>query len=894
MRNLISGLTDLFKKPQLNFVEEADDMVDPRKNADSLPFNRFASILPYTAYDEEHGLFVIEGEKPGKIEGYGFVIEIAPQLGASKEMADYLTGLFSLGMSEEVGIQIQTFGCPNINGFIERMESVTITPDDVPEHLKNQASALQQMTKQRAEFYKRGATRDLYQNLNVRMRMYRSNISVVIPANNYDNPAPRREAVSIRQQIATMLQQYYLFDFIWKPDDLINYVSMILNPHRTLNYEYPDLTYDESREIRDQIIASDTRASEAENQIVYSSNDYDRVALRAMSVRSYPGSFTLPSMAELLGSSTSTAIAYPCPFLITMCARAPNYEAEKNKVMVKAARAQQTAESQMGKFLPHLQDVNEDYKILQRGFDNNATVVQLSHQLLLMYREEDAERCEQAAKAVWRAERFEITTDKKMQKQGLLASLPMMMGPLMQKDLKTAQRISTKTSINAANLMPILGEWRGTPPKMNEQFSRPVLTLFGRKGQAMSVDIFANPSGNYNGAIVGTSGSGKSFLVNEIVRRTLGTGGRAWIIDVGQSYKKSCTLLGGQYIEIGVEEDPTERITFNPFLLINDIDEDMEMIKPLVAQMVSPSKPLDDYQASQLEQHIRSIWYDYERAGDVTLLAQSLINNSSMGGPNPQAEDEEYKEKLAAMSPEDRLKVCEPRVRDMGVQLFPFTRDGAYGKYFHEGRPIDFKSNFIVLELEQLNAKKDLRAVVMLLLMYRITQDMYMGDRKNNKIVVIDEAWDLMSSGSSGSFIEAGYRRARKYGGAFLTATQSIGDYYASPAATAALENSDWLFLLRQKKESIDALERSGKFTMDAYMKELVSSIKTVGGAYAEVLIRGGDLPPTVGRLFTDPYSSLVSSTHPDDYSAVMKYVDSGMTINDALLQVLRDRGQIH
>lgn len=100
----------------------------------------------------------------------------------------------------------------------------------------------------------------------------------------------------------------------------------------------------------------------------------------------------------------------------------------------------------------------------------------------------------------------------------------------------------------------------------------------------MSVDIFANPSGNYNGAIVGTSGSGKSFLVNEIVRRTLGTGGRAWIIDVGQSYKKSCTLLGGQYIEIGVEEDPTERITFNPFLLINDIDEDMEMIKPLVAR----------------------------------------------------------------------------------------------------------------------------------------------------------------------------------------------------------------------------------------------------------------------------------------------------------------------
>ncbi len=78
-------------------------------------------------------------------------------------------------------------------------------------------------------------------------------------------------------------------------------------------------------------------------------------------------------------------------------------------------------------------------------------------------------------------------------------------------------------------------------------------------------------------AIAGTSGSGKSLLLNEIAAAYLGTGAKVWIIDVGRSYEKACRNFGGSFIEF-TEHAP---LSLNPFTVVQDIDEDMELLQPL-------------------------------------------------------------------------------------------------------------------------------------------------------------------------------------------------------------------------------------------------------------------------------------------------------------------------
>ncbi len=875
VKNVLKGL---LKEPAVEHYTPTP-IANPSRQAN---FTKFAELLPYLAWIPEQRLFVLEGETPQKVEGIGFCLEMIPQTGATPDMADLMTTIFNY-LPKGTGVQWTLIATPLIDRYLEAYVALRLDPDQAEtEQERERRELFRALAERQAEHFRKGATSPIVPNQPYLLRDFRLVMSVVIPATTYDDKDLLNEIASIRETCATTLKTYYQYHRDWEPEDLINWCAIVLNPQETLlKRNAPHLNYDEGRPIKHQIIAPNTPMRVTEDGLIYGlPQKHNEMVAKCISVRTYPKACTLNAMGSLIGDYMQPAIGYTSPFMITIGITTQDFEESRAVTQMRSARATQKAESPMAKFMPELQDIKHDWDIAQRSFDDGKGTVRMYHQLVLFAPPSEMARAEQSAQAVWRNRQFEMVEDTFMQVQGLLGSLPMALTPSLTRDIRSAQRMTTKTVPNAVNMAPLLAEWHGV--------GRPIVPMWGRRGQSMCIDLFGNVSGNYNGAICGTSGSGKSVLLNSIALSYLGIGGRVWIIDIGRSFEKLCHTVGGQYLEFTPESD----IRLNPFSMVESIEEDLEMLTPLFEQMISPSKPLEDYQRRQLGLHILSVWYDKGRNATVDDLAYSLINNCEKGGPNPQAADEEWISKIRSMSHEERQNYCDPRIRDLGVQLFPYTSDGPYGRYFQGETNVNFDNDLIVLELEELAAKKDLQAVIMFLLMYRITQNMYLT-RDKIKVCIMDEAWSLLGGGggASGDFIESGYRRARKYNGSFIAATQSVGDFFLSRAAEAAMNNADWMFLLRQKPESVLALEKSDKLVVDKAMKEMLLSVKTVQGAYSEVFVHGGQMGHGIGRVLFDPFSLLLVSSKAEDYEAVRHYRLQGYSIVDALEAVLADRG---
>ena len=907
-RGFVDALKRLVHIPTANARVADEDITMPRTGQPQF-FDRMADWLPWVVFDEDTGLFWIEGKKPGSYEGIGFCMELTPQTGSSETMANVLAGLTRLAAPAGTGVQVTLLGSPRIEPIVKCALDSTISAAQARQLQKEgrkgaatveQAEAMHSMAERMATHLYKGSTDELFPNFNYRFKDYRVVLSVVWPTANPKSEKVQQDVLAMREQITSAAGQFYLFDRHWGPQDLLEFAALLLNPHRMYERTWPTRTYDDSKELRHQVLDNDNAIDIEESRVVFASrvDRKDAIAMRALSVKSYPVQMTLNAMAQLLGSPYNDRAQYTGPFIITAGFSYLDYEREKNRVQLRSARAQQNAEGPLARYMPQLVDIAGDWKMLQDAYDIGLGSVKMYHQVLVYARPEAIDEAEQSAKAIWREAGFELQRDRFVQVQGLLGALPMTFGPLLQRDMAMSQRLSTKTSYNAANLLPLIAEWKGTGPRQGQAHPTPQLLLGGRRGQVMMIDIFANPSGNSNACVVGKSRSGKSFALNAMLLRTIASGGRAWVFDIGGSYTKMCTRIGGQTLTFS----PDSRISLNPFSIVTDLEEDIDMLKGVLARMIKPTEAMTDYEMSQLDMHIRSVFIDAQLEHSspdsrrpfpwptIEDLAISLINNCEDGGPNPLGQDPEWRAKVRGMTHEERKSICDPRIADLGRSLMPYTADGSYGRWFVGPANVNFDSNFILLEMDHLSSKPELRAVVLMLLMYLIAQNIYMGRRDLPKLCLLDEAWDLMRTGATSKFIEGLYRKVAKHGGAVVTATQGVDDYYGSETAEAALKNADWMFLLQQKEESIEQLAKSGKLILDDTMKRELRSVRRVGNQYSEIFIKATDYPPTVGRLFADPYSLLLSSSSPVEVQALEDLQAQGMSVDAAINHMLGAR----
>jgi conjugal transfer ATP-binding protein TraC len=813
---------------------------------------RLTDWLPYTSYKPEEKLFILEARtKKGReeVEAVGFAFELTPPAGMSEETISIFTSIIQAAPTGAC-MQLHLYATNDLSEFEERYVG-----------MRNEG-LFRDMAERRMEYFKAGAVTPLFRSEPWLLRQFRLSLSCTVPCTNPDEQRVIESVLRWRDQVASTLKSINLFSHDWDATELIRYNASILNSQQMFLPDVkPILNYDRGRLVRSQMMDTVTRAQldDAGQQITFSQpGSGDTATVRTYSVRSYPDSFDAFQAAALIGDFNQTTRAYSCPYLITVGWRKPDFESRRHTVQMKAARATQQAESTMVKFMPELLDKKRDWDIMQDSFAQGKGDVDMYHQIAIFAPSADIIRAEENAKSVWRARGFEIANDTYMGMQGLFASLPMSLTPALFEDIRKSDRFSTKTVDNVIHTAPMVVEWSGV--------GEPVIPLSGRRGQIGALDLFANTQGNYNAIVVGASGSGKSVFCNELITGYLGIGAKCYVIDVGRSYEKLCGIVGGQYIEFKADSP----ISMNPFPMIRDLDEDMEIIQPLIAQMAAGTsgQNLSPFQIASIGKAVRLLWAEHNNQMTITHL-RDLFKTGKV----------------------EATDVWDKEVSDLSTQLDKFAEGGAYAKYFEGPPSINFTSDFVVLELEELKSKKDLQAVILLIMIYRISEEMFLTGRSRKKVVLIDEAWDLLAGGGAAAdLIEGGYRRARKYEGAFITATQGIDDYYKTPAATAAMQNADWMFILRQKPESVTALEASKRLDMNDAMKRVLTGIRKVDGEYAEVFVKS---PMGMGllRCVVDPYSLLIYSSKGEDFTRIEALKASGLSVAEAISALLTERG---
>lgn len=806
----------------------ADEIEAPASIWDGPKLPSFGDVLPHDLYDPASGLFELQDANDRL--ALGFALECMPQTGSSEQIELALQDL-PLQLSAGCSMQVILYADPEVRGQLASY--CRARPG--PQHERGQTIHRQLV---RRRFAHLAGLQDELRPYN-----YRLFFSVTRPG-SLGNGAEVAQMVRQRQQLQASLDSCAIPSEQLDAGAIVQLIGGLLNPSSPNRRRH---FYSKDEPIRSQLLLKDT-VIDVGSSTIEIDGDGEPFSFKALHATRYPSLMRLGGMLGLLGDPLRSNLSYLGPYVLSLCLHMIDQERVRSLVTLKCTRATTNAGSVMARLMPsYYQRQQQDWQTCSDVLDAGGGLVLMSHQVLIQAPLGQMEVATERARAIWRTRNFTLASSEYLQLQGLMAALPLAMTPGFAADCKTLGLLTHKTSHNFAHSMPIIAEWKGT--------RTPAMQMLSRRGQLMNVDIF-DSTGNHNLVIAGTSGSGKSVLLNEITASSLSLGAKVWIFDIGRSYIRLASMLGGQVVQFG----PRASICLNPFSAVVDIDEDMRLLKPMFTQMIAPHSGLSDLQRAQLEQAIKQAWH--ERSN--------------------QATPADVQAQLA------RLGKNDARIMDMVAMLHPYTA-GAHARWFNGPATLDLAADLIVFELEELGNDQELRAVITMQLLYFVTQSMY-SNRSRRKLVLIDEAYELMRGDNLAEFIEQGYRRARKYNGAFLSATQSVGDFYDNQAGRSAIANSDWMMLLSQKDEELQQLVSSGRLSLSEAEQAQVSTLKTQPGRFSEVFLRCEGIASGVGRLVLDPFSELLYSTKAEEFQAIDRLVAQGYDLASAIEQLIAKR----
>jgi len=293
---------------------------------------------------------------------------------------------------------------------------------------------------------------------------------------------------------------------------------------------------------------------------------------------------------------------------------------------------------------------------------------------------------------------------------------------------------------------------------------------------------------NYNSVTFAKAGSGKSYCTKLEILRTLMFDTEVIVIDPEKEYEYMAEATGGKYFNISLNSEHH----INPFDLPMPREDESaaDILRSNIINLVG----LFRIMLGGLSQEEDSI---IDRAISETYALKDITPESDFRNIEPPLLSD-FELVLAGMEGAESLV----------ERLSKYTK-GTWAGFINRPSNVDINKKFVVFSLRDM--EDELKPVAM----YIVTHYIWNAIRKNLKkrLLVIDEAWWMMKSEDTASFLLGLAKRGRKYFLGLATITQDVDDFLKSPYGLPIITNSSIQILLKQSPSSIDNIQRTFNLT---------------------------------------------------------------------------------
>lgn len=307
---------------------------------------------------------------------------------------------------------------------------------------------------------------------------------------------------------------------------------------------------------------------------------------------------------------------------------------------------------------------------------------------------------------------------------------------------------------------------------------------------------------NANMVVFAKSGAGKSFTVKLEALRAMMMGTEIIIIDPENEYQRLCEAVGGSYIHLSLNSETR----INPFDLprVIENDEAQDALRAnlitlhgllrlmlggasQVAQGGIQLPALTPVEEADLDQALIDT---YARAG---ITSDPLTHNSQ---PPTIADLYETLLHMGGTGPQ------------LAQRLRKYT-SGTFAGIFSQQSNVNINNSMVVFSIRDL--EDELRPVAMYIVLSYIWNKTRTDQKK--RLLIVDEAWQLMKYDDSANFLFSLAKRARKYFLGMTTITQDVEDFMGSKMGRAIVANASMQMLLKQSTSAVDVLAEVFKLT---------------------------------------------------------------------------------